>query len=879
MKALPLVRGLMSSALLVTALSTLGCDGIPIPDPIITGNPNDNSVETTNSNSNENANDNTGSPTDDGVSQPGMDGVELEALIADSSVKPVIDYDADAPSHVEARIQVTGYDPENPVAAALSYLEAYKDFYRLEEPAAQLFPIRITKDDTGEHIFFQQQMKGIIVHGAELAVHLDNGMVTSTNGHYLPDLRDLGAPAISRTYAIQIGADDAGATASDLSSLATLVYFNGRLIGHPDEQTRLVWRLTMKSDCGTGGSCATKQYFVDAMTGEIVHIEDRTQHCDKDFDINTANGTTSSTCWNSPFETADDEMYDEDGRWCGVFEGCANTTADGFMAFNNAHRVYDYYAATFGRCGWDGDDAQLEVMVHVGFNPANAQYSRGCDSLAFSNGYPVLDVFAHEYTHAVTRWTSGLGGSFQSGALNEHYSDVFAYVLDGNWQIAEGIPGGTLRDMSNPPAFGDPDHMVPASSPAGIGYQNLPGNNDSGGIHINCGIPNKATFLLTDGGSFNGFNIRGIGREKMMRLYYFVLTGRLTSNARFIDARNATVTLAREWALGNNRFGFTMQDVCSVINAYAAVGLGARDLDCDGYDDFEDSDDDGDFRPDSVDSCPSVKNPFQEDNDRDGVGDACDNDDDNDGVPDGRDGCPFNFNPDQSDRDGDGIQDACDNCPDTRKLVPGPGFELTWWADPDQTDTDHDGHGDICDEDDDNDGVRDENDNCPKTRNPDQTDLNGDGVGLVCDEAELSALDRDQEKPDLHIPVTPGECIVCGDILRWDVRTRINVVLPPLVDARIVDEMGNVAARQKRVTNLDGPVEWIFNFNPKASAFYRFPEQTQGSRFLEGVATDQNGRKVMGSTRYFLQLLPDGQMVGAQVQPFEMTVTTGFPAQ
>ena len=52
-----------------------------------------------------------------------------------------------------------------------------------------------------------------------------------------------------------------------------------------------------------------------------------------------------------------------------------------------------------------------------------------------------------------------------------------------------------------------------------------------------------------------------------------------------------------------------------------------------------DSDDDG--VPDSVDNCPYVFNPDQQDFDGDGVGDVCDPDDDNDGIPDGSDRDPF----------------------------------------------------------------------------------------------------------------------------------------------------------------------------------------------------------------------------------------------
>lgn len=59
-------------------------------------------------------------------------------------------------------------------------------------------------------------------------------------------------------------------------------------------------------------------------------------------------------------------------------------------------------------------------------------------------------------------------------------------------------------------------------------------------------------------------------------------------------------------------------------------------------------DTDGDGDCDTLDNCPAVANPNQEDRDGDGVGDACDN-------------CPDLANPNQEDSDGDGIGDACDS--------------------------------------------------------------------------------------------------------------------------------------------------------------------------------------------------------------------------
>jgi len=217
----------------------------------------------------------------------------------------------------------------------------------------------------------------------------------------------------------------------------------------------------------------------------------------------------------------------------------------------------------------------LTSTVHYSSNYDNAFWNGSQMVYGDKYGYALADdVVGHELTHGVTEYESNLFYYYQSGAINESFSDVWGEFVDltngrgyddpgVRWLLGEDISGiGAIRNMQNPPAFSDPDKIT------SLYYYT--GASDNGGVHTNSGVNNKTACLMTDGGTFNGQTITGLGITKVAKIYYEVQTNLLTSGSDYADLYNALYQGCLN-LIGT--FGISSSDCQQVRNATIAVEM------------------------------------------------------------------------------------------------------------------------------------------------------------------------------------------------------------------------------------------------------------------------------------------------------------------
>lgn len=247
-------------------------------------------------------------------------------------------------------------------------------------------------------------------------------------------------------------------------------------------------------------------------------------------------------------------------------------------AYDGITASLDLFRDELGRDSFDGRGATVIASVHYERDYANAFWDGrqlvfgDGDGRVFDRFTKPIDVLGHELTHAVVQHTAGLVYQGQSGALNEHVSDVFASCMKqrvlgqddpaaADWLIGEGIflpsvSGRALRSMAEPgTAYDDP--VLGRDRQVGHMDDFVQTTEDNGGVHINSGIPNRAFHLAA-------LEIAEPSWRTAASIWYATLTSGIGANTDFATFARATLTAAQQ-------VSSTAAD--AVARAWAEVGL------------------------------------------------------------------------------------------------------------------------------------------------------------------------------------------------------------------------------------------------------------------------------------------------------------------
>jgi bacillolysin len=487
-------------------------------------------------------------PTSPSLSAPASPSDLIASLRAQTSGRVRLSYHAET-----GKVRFLGTDNDHPIArpsllsanataeqAARQFLGTYGSLFGIQNQADELKVMQQEAADGHSFVRFQQVYKGIPVLAGELIVQTDKQRnIVSANGEVLPDLKVDTTPQIDAATATEraLGAiaKEYRIRLADLKASAPELWiFNPALLGGPGlRRNTLTWRLELRGL--SAGEAIRELVLVDAQLGAVTlnfnQINDaKERHICNDNNVVDADGDPDNDC------TPPKYVRNEGGPPTGV--------ADVNLAYDYSGLTYDFYKNNFNRDSLNGAGLPLISLVKYCPDAAHCPYENAFwdgHQMTYGDGYASADdVVGHELSHGFTEFTSHLFYYYQSGAINESMSDVFGELIDltdgvGNdspsarWQLGEDLSIGAVRNMKDPTIapFGDPDRT---------GSSNYYGGAlDSGGVHSNSGVNNKAAYLMTDGDTFNGQTITGLGTAKVAQIYYKVETSFLTSGSDYQD--------------------------------------------------------------------------------------------------------------------------------------------------------------------------------------------------------------------------------------------------------------------------------------------------------------------------------------------------------
>jgi Zn-dependent metalloprotease len=346
-----------------------------------------------------------------------------------------------------------------------------------------------------------------------------------------------------------------------------LLIYDSRVFGVSDAiGTKLVWYQIIMTET------TYMEYLVDANTGEIIESQ------------------------SVLMENVSYEIYDAHQQWWKIW---MDNTRQPTLIFDEGgskgaellidqeakelsehiSTTYNFFSNNFQWNSYDGKDANIKVYINYKNEDSkfgNAWWDGNKKVIYFNDSMvgSSVDVFAHEFTHAVTQKLIGYEGLPITGdfiPLLESFSDIFAAYIDqeDRWHICvedckSSFPVDLIRNLQDPGSQDYPSHYSDRLEP-GEG-DCIEGEAEYNCGHINSTIHTYAVYLFTT----------KVGVEKSSQIVFNALkSGMITQDADFASASRAIY----QSCVGLSKIGtkdIEMGDCDEISKAYEDVGIGDK---------------------------------------------------------------------------------------------------------------------------------------------------------------------------------------------------------------------------------------------------------------------------------------------------------------
>ena len=352
---------------------------------------------------------------------------------------------------------VAGNSAAKAAAKADSFVDTYGPL--LGAASGELVRTGVSTNSVGWTVSYTQVHDGVPVFGSAIKANLDSGGdLTAVNGFAAPGINvstkpTFSAAEIGKRAVAFVTADpptsESGESSADVTGLKAVntklvVYRIGFVKGEVGKNV-LAWATEV-----TNGAIRD-QLIYDAHTGKILNRWSLgTDAIDRE--LREASGTPQNPIFTTVWEEGD------------LFPGTLNVDQQNLV--NSSGEAYWFFENVFGRDSYDGEGAkQITVNNDPRINCPNANWNGITTN--YCNGVTSDDVVAHEWGHAYTEYTSGLIYQYQSGALNESYSDVWGETVDlVNGREDEGETFATKRPDGGCEPTAPPKLLMTINTPA-----------------------------------------------------------------------------------------------------------------------------------------------------------------------------------------------------------------------------------------------------------------------------------------------------------------------------------------------------------------------------------------------------------------------------